>query len=144
MLQGKPLKYSLEEGVIITNQSLVLQKVRRQESGLYQCQAINSEGTGSSNTVQLPIKCKFEIFMQQQRWCAFTQCVKIRKKVSFFKNSPNWTIFGIFDNFLSTKNVDVARFARKIEWDFAVIFKHCVWYFLLLNSSTLILTKYAS
>ena len=57
---GKPLEYSLEEGVIITNQSLVLQKVRRQESGLYQCQAVNSEGTGSSNTVQLPIKCKFK------------------------------------------------------------------------------------
>ena len=57
---GKPLEYSLEEGVIITNQSLVLQKVRRQESGLYQCEAVNSEGTGSSNTVQLPIKCKFK------------------------------------------------------------------------------------
>ena len=57
--QGEELHYSLEEGVIITNQSLVLQKVSRTESGLYQCHAINQEGQGSSNTVNLPIKCKY-------------------------------------------------------------------------------------
>merc|ERR1719210_2850639 len=41
--QGEQLHYSLENGVIITNQSLVLQKVSRTESGLYQCHAINQE-----------------------------------------------------------------------------------------------------
>ena len=34
-------------------------------------------------------------------------------------------IFGIFNDLLSTKNANVARFARNIEWDFFVIFKHC-------------------
>ena len=59
--QGQQLHYSLENGVIITNQSLVLQKVSRTESGLYQCHAINQEGEGSSNTVNLPIKCKYSL-----------------------------------------------------------------------------------
>ena len=35
------------------------------------------------------------------------------RKLQVFKSSPNWTIFG-----LSTQNVNVARFARNVEWDF--------------------------
>ena len=31
---------------------------------------------------------------------------------------PKLTIFGIFNELLSTQNVNVARFARNIEWDF--------------------------
>ena len=36
------------------------------------------------------------------------------RKPQGFKNSPNWTIFGIF-NLLSTQNVIVARFARNVK-----------------------------
>ena len=39
-------------------------------------------------------------------------------KLQVFKNSPKWTIFGIFNQLLSTQNVNVARFARTVEWDF--------------------------
>ena len=40
------------------------------------------------------------------------------RKIQVFKNSPKWTIFGIFNQLLSTQNVNVARFARNVEWDF--------------------------
>ena len=40
------------------------------------------------------------------------------RKLQVFKNSPKWTIFGIFNQLLSTQNVNVARFARNVEWDF--------------------------
>ena len=38
--------------------------------------------------------------------------------MQIFKNSPKWTFFGIFNQLLSTQNVNVARFARNVEWDF--------------------------
>ena len=40
------------------------------------------------------------------------------RKLHIFKNSPKWTTFGIFYKLLSTPNVNVARFARNVEWDF--------------------------
>ena len=47
-------------------------------------------------------------------------------KLQVFKKSPKLTLFGIFNELLSTKNVNVARFARNVEATFSVIFKHCV------------------
>ena len=35
-------------------------------------------------------------------------------------------IFGIFNELVSAQNVNAARFARNIKWDFFEIFKHCV------------------
>ena len=43
---------------------------------------------------------------------------EIDRKLYVFKNSPKSTIFGIFNDFLATQNIDVACFARNIEWDF--------------------------
>ena len=40
------------------------------------------------------------------------------RKLQVFKNLQNWTIFGICNGLLSTQNVDVARCARNVEWDF--------------------------
>ncbi len=40
------------------------------------------------------------------------------RKLQVFKNSSKWTIFGILIELLSTQNVNVARFARNVEWDF--------------------------
>ena len=37
------------------------------------------------------------------------------RKLQVFKNSPKLTIFGIFNELLSTQNVNVARFARNVE-----------------------------
>ena len=48
-------------------------------------------------------------------------------KLQFIKNSPKLSIFGIFNEFLSTQNVNAARFARNIECDFFVIFNHCAY-----------------
>ena len=36
-------------------------------------------------------------------------------KLQIFKNSPKWTIFGIFNELLSTQKVIVALFARNVE-----------------------------
>ena len=40
------------------------------------------------------------------------------RKFQVFKNSPKWTFFDFFEKLLSAQNVNVARFARNIKWDF--------------------------
>ena len=53
----------------------------------------------------------------------------------FFKNSPKWTIFGLFNELLSTQNVNVARFARNVEWDFSFDFQTpCIFLIIILGS----------
>ena len=45
---------------------------------------------------------------------------------SSFQKLSKVIIFGIFNQFLATQNVNVTRFARKVEHDFFwEIFKHC-------------------
>lgn len=59
----QPLHGNLSAGIIISNQSLVLQKVKKQHRGKYQCVALNSEGEGRSEEVRLDIQCKYYTIM---------------------------------------------------------------------------------
>ena len=67
-------------------------------------------------------KCRIWIF---QFWhfspilSKFTCLVTVfDRKLQVFKNSPKLTIFGIFNELLTTQNINVARFARNVKWDF--------------------------
>ncbi|KAG5673612.1 hypothetical protein PVAND_003641 [Polypedilum vanderplanki] len=59
---NKPLQPS--RGIIITNQSLVLQSISKQTHGQYMCRASNAQGSVSSNDLYLDIKyppiCQYE------------------------------------------------------------------------------------
>ena len=63
------------------------------------------------------------IFVLLKLTCLVTQ---FGRKLQIFKNSPKWTIFGIFNLLFSTQNVSIARFARNVEWDFFCYF-HTPW-----------------
>ena len=47
------------KGIIIGNQTLVLQKVNRHQAGLYTCVASNQVGDEESNAQYLDVKCKY-------------------------------------------------------------------------------------
>ncbi|RWS28112.1 Nephrin-like protein, partial [Leptotrombidium deliense] len=59
LFEGIQLTNDVTKGIIIANQSLVLQKVRRHLRGTYECYAINEEGRGASNTLFLRVQCKY-------------------------------------------------------------------------------------
>lgn len=57
--EGTPLFSDPSSGIIISNQSLVLQKVKRTSRGRFWCSAINSEGRGESDEFYLRVLCKY-------------------------------------------------------------------------------------
>ena len=65
----------MNNGVIMANTSLVLQRVNRLNSGQYVCVAINDHGAGKSNAVDLLVKCEFlKGFLTNARPRHFTNC----------------------------------------------------------------------
>lgn len=60
--EGRELHTNVSAGLIISNQSLVLQRVQRTNRGHYTCSASNSEGMGESKPLYLSIQCKYNFF----------------------------------------------------------------------------------
>ncbi|UYV62962.1 hypothetical protein LAZ67_2002634 [Cordylochernes scorpioides] len=54
--EGRELHTNTSAGVIVSNQSLVLQRVRRHARGRYTCTAANSEGRGESEPLYLRVQ----------------------------------------------------------------------------------------
>lgn len=56
--QNRLLQHNVTAGIILSNQSLVLQLVTRRSAGNYTCVASNAVGTTVSNVFPLRVKCK--------------------------------------------------------------------------------------
>lgn len=61
-IQGKTIHNNPALGTLVSNQSLVLQRVTRMQAGLYTCVGSNQEGDGESSPLYLDVKCKFTFF----------------------------------------------------------------------------------
>ena len=56
---GRELSHNVAKKVIISNQSLVIQKVKKEDAGNYTCQAFNVEGQMESPPQLLDIMCEW-------------------------------------------------------------------------------------
>ena len=57
-IQGEAVRQDVTRGVILSNLTLVLQQVSSSVRGNYTCMADNTEGSVTSNSLSLDIKCK--------------------------------------------------------------------------------------
>ena len=62
-MEEKTSRDSAGGGLIISGQSLVLQRVRREQAGNYTCIVSNLEGDAESNSVFLRILCKLMLLL---------------------------------------------------------------------------------
>ena len=58
-MQGVVVRQDVAVGLILSNLTLVLQRVTAARAGGYSCQPANKEGASTSNTLQLDIKCEY-------------------------------------------------------------------------------------
>lgn len=58
LFEGRSISTDISNGVIISNQSLILQNVGRESRGIYQCLGQNEQGEILSNPLFLRVKCK--------------------------------------------------------------------------------------
>lgn len=59
LFQGSTLVHNVSAGVVMSENSVALQRVTRARSGRYQCSASNVEGDAISNNITIQIKCKY-------------------------------------------------------------------------------------
>ena len=113
--QGRELHHNVTGGVILSDQSLVLQSVTKEFSGDYTCQATNTEGRSSSNAVTLRVRCKYigntfvsielkfpsvglgkwmgGVFMSSTNRLTILDQFSLFWRISYFSSSPNWISF---------------------------------------------------
>ena len=59
--QGTPLSHDKNSGVIVSNRSLVIQRITVANAGNYHCLASNRHGAGKSNPVNLSVRCERDL-----------------------------------------------------------------------------------
>ena len=117
--QGKKLADDIANGIIVSNRSLVLQRVTKKAAGIFTCQATNAEGHSASNELQLNVKCKLHSFIFHTPCWSVLQFWKIKLEKS---SSMNW-IFSlqisilkfIFASYTGSKNS--VRNRLRIQFD---------------------------
>ncbi|KAJ9574477.1 hypothetical protein L9F63_008365, partial [Diploptera punctata] len=95
---GQPLHNNASTGVILSNQTLVLQSVSRNISGLYTCVASNSEGDTESNAFNLDVKYEPVCSAGQQRVYGAARHEEVRVICDVDANPPAGLFRWSFNN----------------------------------------------
>ena len=61
ILQNETIMQDVSRGVLISDNSLVLQKINKNQAGNYTCFASNLEGDTESESITIKVKCKLKL-----------------------------------------------------------------------------------
>ncbi|KAK6638617.1 hypothetical protein RUM43_006884 [Polyplax serrata] len=103
---NRQLHHNIGQGIIISNQSLVLQGVSRSSAGNYSCVGFNSEGDSESNLFHLNILYAPRCRPNQMRVHGIAKAEKATISCSVEANPPEVSFRWLFNN--SAESIDVA------------------------------------
>ncbi|KAL1122877.1 hypothetical protein AAG570_003203, partial [Ranatra chinensis] len=109
---GKLLNHNVAQGIIISNQSLVLQGVSRQSAGNYVCVGFNTEGDGDSNPFYLNVLYAPSCRQNQTRVHGVAKQEKANISCEVDSNPPEVTFRWTFNNSAESMEVATSRIER--------------------------------
>ncbi|XP_053204377.1 protein turtle homolog B-like isoform X2 [Panonychus citri] len=129
--EGKELHTNTSAGIIVSNQSLVLQKVQRVNRGRYTCTALNSEGEGESNAVHLRVQFSPVCKERQKALYGAARMESVKIKCDLEADPPDVTFAWSFNN--SNENIEltnhssdgassIVTYVPKTEYDYGTLF----------------------
>ncbi|ODN02743.1 Nephrin [Orchesella cincta] len=104
---GQTVQHNASAGIIMSNQSLVLQKVKRASGGTYVCTATNIEGEGRSNPVELSVMYKPICKSDQKRVFGVAKGEQVEIECKVESNPKADTFRWAFNN--SADSIDVPQ-----------------------------------
>nr|XP_053638917.1 uncharacterized protein LOC128693318 [Cherax quadricarinatus] len=122
------IKYNSSSGVVVSNMSVVLQRVERYTSGSYTCRATNVEGQGVSTPILLQVKYS-PVCKPGQRWVygvAHNEMVNVTCDVD---SHPQQVTFSwVFNNTVTTTDIPEAHITNNLTLSMVSTFSHQVTY----------------
>ncbi|KAH6930233.1 hypothetical protein HPB50_012142 [Hyalomma asiaticum] len=112
LFEGNEIATNTSAGVIVSNQSLVLQKVRRSRRGRYSCTAANREGHGTSNIFILRIKFAPVCKPGQKRIYGVSQMDSVSVHCELEADPGDVTFHWRFNSSSSGKRIDLASYSH--------------------------------
>ncbi|XP_046401604.1 hemicentin-1 [Ischnura elegans] len=109
---GRPLAHNIQAGVIVSNQSLVLQGVSRTSAGNYTCVGYNSEGDGESEPFYLNVLYSPTCAPNQTRVHGVAKQEKANISCTVEANPPEVHFRWTFNNSADTVDVAAAHIGR--------------------------------
>ncbi|XP_071037315.1 neural cell adhesion molecule 2 isoform X1 [Parasteatoda tepidariorum] len=106
--EGRELRTNTSAGIIISNQTLVLQNINRTSRGNYRCSATNADGVGTSNEVFLRVKYAPVCSLNLRRVYGVGRLEAVRVLCELEADPPNLEFHWRFN--ISDRNLDISDF----------------------------------
>ncbi|CAN7980315.1 unnamed protein product, partial [Ixodes pacificus] len=120
LFEDREVTTNMSAGVIVSNQSLVLQKVRKSRRGRYTCVAVNREGHGASNTFALRIKFAPVCKAGQKRLYGVSRLESLSVRCELEADPSDVTFHWRFNSSSSGKRLDLASYSHALTHSTAV------------------------